>query len=234
MTITATGLTKAAGAAAAVAGAIFIAVQIGHPATGSFTTETTQWVVRSCAKIAMVPLALAGITGIYLHQYRKAGILGLIGYLLFAVGYLAMFSVEVIAGAVLPNLVHSEPGFVNDVVAKANGGTPTGDIGGLPILFGVMGAGFIVGGLVFGVALFRTRVLTRWGAALLAVSCAAAAALAVLPESFNRPVAVPAGLALIALGVSLWRNARDSRQASPGTSAETDPAGSPVAQLAVR
>ena len=31
MTVTTTGLTKAAGAAAAVAGAIFIAVQIKHP-----------------------------------------------------------------------------------------------------------------------------------------------------------------------------------------------------------
>ena len=42
MTVTATGLTKAAGAAAAAAGAIFIAVQIGHPSSGSFTTETSQ------------------------------------------------------------------------------------------------------------------------------------------------------------------------------------------------
>ena len=31
MTVTTTGLTKAAGIAAAVAGAIFIAVQINHP-----------------------------------------------------------------------------------------------------------------------------------------------------------------------------------------------------------
>jgi hypothetical protein len=234
MTITATGLTKAAGAAAVVAGSIFIAIQIGHPSTGSFTTETTQWVVRGCAKIVMVALALAGITGMYLRQYRKAGLLGLIGYLMFAAGYLALFSVEVIAAAVLPNLVHSQPGFVNDVVAAANGGTPNGDIGGLQTLFNFAGGGYILGGLLFGVALFRTRVLARWAAALLAVSTAATAALAVLPESFNRPLAVPEGIALIALGVSLWRNARDSRQASPETSAETGPAVSPVAQPAVR
>jgi hypothetical protein len=233
MTVTATGLTKAAGAAAAAAGAIFIAVQIGHPSTGSFTTETSQWVVRECAKIAMAALALAGITGMYVRQYRTAGLLGLVGYLAFAIGYMAMFSVEVIAATVLPTLVHSEPGFVNDAVASANGGTPAGDIGGLQVLFGIMGAGLIVGGILFGVALFRTRVLTRWGAALLAVSTAGTAALAVLPESFNRPLAVPVGIALIALGVSLWRNPRDSRPASPGTSAETHLAGSPAQQPAV-
>jgi hypothetical protein len=231
MNITATGLIKAAGAAAAVAGAIFIAVQIKHPASDTFTTETTQWVARECAKIVMAVLALAGITGMYLRQYRKAGLLGLVGYLVFATGYLAMLCVEVIAAVVLPNLVHTEPGFVNDVVAAANGGSANGDIGGLQVLFGVMGAGMILGGLIFGIALFRTRVLARWAAAFLAVSAGALAALMLLPESFNRPLAVPVGLALIALGVSLWRNAGDNVLEA---SAQTAPAVSPVLQSAVR
>ena len=231
MSITPTTLTRAAGVAAVGAGLIFIGVQINHPATDTFTTETTQWVARECAKILMAALALAGITGMYLRQYRKAGLLGLVGYLVFAAGYLAMFSVEVIAAVVLPNLVTSEPGFVNDVVVAANGGTANGDIGGLQILFGLMGAGIIVGGVVFGIALFRTRVLARWAAALLAVSTGALAALAVLPESFNRPLAVPVGVALITLGVSLWRSAGDNvREAS----AETGTSLSPVLQPAVR
>jgi hypothetical protein len=230
MNITATGLTKAAGAAAAVAGSIFIAVQIKHPATDTFTTETTQWVARSVAKTVMAALALAGITGMYLRQYRKAGLLGLVGYLTFAAGYLAMLSVEVIAAAVLPNLVDTEPGFVNDVVGAATGAKPHHDIGGLQTLFNLAGAGYIIGGLIFGIALFRTRILARWATVLLAVSTGATAALAVLPESFNRPFAVPEGIALIALGVSLWRNPRDSHQ----TSSETAPAVSPVKQLAVR
>jgi hypothetical protein len=234
MTITATGLTKAAAAAAAVAGSIFIAVQIKHPATDTFTTETTQWVAREIAKTVMVALALAGITGMYLRQYRKAGILGLVGYLVFAAGYLALFSVEVIAAAVLPNLVHTEPGFVNDVVAAANGATTHGDIGGLQTLLSIAGAGYILGGLLFGIALFRTRVLARWAAALLAVSTVATAALAVLPESFNRPLAVPEGIALIGLGVSLWRNPRDSHQPTADASSETAPAVSSVAQLSAR
>jgi hypothetical protein len=55
----------------------------------------------------------------------------------------------------------------------------------------------------------RTGVLARWAAALLAVSTVATAALAVLPEAFNRPFAVPEGIALIGLGVSLWRNHTD-------------------------
>jgi hypothetical protein len=232
MNITATGLTKAAAAAAAVAGSIFIAVQINHPATDTFTTETTEWVARCSAKAVMAALALAGITGIYLRQHRKAGLLGLVGYLVFAAGYLAMFSVEVIAAVVLPNLVDTEPGFVNDVVVAAAGGTPNGDIGALQTLFNLMGAGYILGGLLFGIALFRTGVLARWAAALLAVSTVGTAALAVLPDSFNRPFAVPEGIALIALGVSLWRNPREVPKTSPELSSESAPA--PVEHSAVR
>lgn len=224
MNITATGLTKAAAAAAAVAGSIFVAVQVGHPASDAFTTETSQWVARSCAKLVMAALALAGITGMYLRQYRKAGLLGLVGYLVFAAGYLAMLSVQVIAATVLPNLVDTEPGFVNDVVAAAAGSTPNGDIGGLQTLFNVVGAGYILGGLLFGIALFRARVLARWASALLAVSTVATAALAVLPHAFNRPFAVPEGIALIALGASLWRNPVDGSDVSVATGPVREPA----------
>jgi len=227
MNVTTSALTKAAGAAAAVAGAIFIAVQIGHPSFDSFTTETTQWVARSCAKAVMAALALAGITGMYLHQHRKAGLLGLAGYLIFSAGYLAMFSVEVIAAVVLPNLVDSEPGFVNDVVVASGGGTPHGDIGSLQTLFDVTGAGYMVGGLIFGIALFRTGVVARWAAALLAVSTVGTSLLAVLPEAFDRPMAVPEGIALIGLGISLWRTQHH-------TAATTAPAAPAIRQPAVR
>src|ERR687890_1428742 len=209
MNITASSLTKAAGAAAAVAGSIFIAVQIGHPGMDTYTTETAEWVARCSAKAVMSVLALAGITGMYLRQYRKAGLLGLAGYLLFAVGYLAIFSVETIAVTVLPNLVDTEPGFVDDVVAAAAGNSAEGDLGGLQTLFNVAGAGYIIGGLLLGIALLRTGVLARWAAALLTMSTVATAALAFLPDAYSQPFAVPEGIALIGLGVSLWRNPRD-------------------------
>ncbi len=220
-TITAAGLTKATAVCAAAAGAIFIAVQIGHPGSVTFTTETTPWVARSCAKAVMAALALAGLTGIYLRQRSRAGVLGLIGFLLFAVGYLTMFSVEVIAATVLPGLVHSDPAFVNDVVAAATGGTPAGDIGNLQALFNLSGIGFILGGLLFGITTFRAGVLARWAAALLAVSTVATATLAFLPEAFNRPMAIPTGIALIGLGVSLWKHPRHTSTVAP--QAEVEP-----------
>jgi len=220
MNITTRNLTQAAGLAAAAAGAIFIAVQINHPPMDSFLTDTTEWVVRCTAKAVMAALALAGITGMYLRQVRQTRVLGLVGYLLFAVGYLMLWVTEVMAVAFLPALTHTAPGFANDVVVAAGGGTPTGDIGNLQILFNLTGACYLLGGLVFGIALFRARVLARWAAILLAVSTVATAALAVLPEAFSRPMAVPEGVALIGLGISLWRdqhNAGSAEAVQPAT-----------------
>jgi hypothetical protein len=210
MTVTTTGLTRAAGVSAAAAGLIFIAVQINHPPMDVASVATTEWVVRNSAKVVMGALALVGITGIYLRQVRQVGVLGLVGYLLLGAGYLLMFATEVVSAYVLPGLVQLAPGYVNDILVAAAGGTAVGDIGAMKTVLAVTGVGYMVGGLVFGIALFRARILARWASALLAVGTIATASLALLPESFNRPMAVPVGLALIGLGLSLARN--------PGTS----------------
>ena len=229
MIVTASTLTKAAAVAAVVAGAVFIVVQINHPPMEVASVETTEWVVRSTAKVIMAALALAGIAGMYLRQHRQAGVLGLIGYLLFTVGYLAMFSVEVISATVLPALTGTDPSYVRDVLVAAGGGTPIGDIGAIQTVLNVMGLGFIVGGLLFGIALVRTRILARWAAILLAVGTTATAALAVLPEAFNRPMAVPVGVALIGLGVSLWRDQHRNSVSAVPTPAGSRPIPEPAA-----
>ena len=220
MTITTTRLTRAAGICAPVAGLIFIAVQIKHPPMDVHTVTTTDWFVRSTAKAVMAALAFVGITGMYLRQVRQMGVLGRVGYLVFGASYLLMLSTEVIAAFVLPGLAHSSPGYVNNVVVAAFGGRPTSSIGGMQTLFDVSGLTYMVGGLLFGTALYRARVLARWAAALLAVGTSATVALAVLPQSFNRPFAVPCGVALIGLGISLWR---DQRKTMPEAAFATAP-----------
>ena len=223
MTVTTTGLTKAAGLSAAAAGLIFIAVQINHPAMTVDSVATTDWVVRNSAKVVMAALALVGITGMYLRQVRQMGVIGLIGYVLFGIGYLLMFATEVISSYVLPGLVQIAPGYVNDVVVAAAGGTPDGDIGSMKVVLAVAGAGYMLGGLVFGASLFRAGILARWASALLAVGTIATVSLAFLPEAFNRPMAVPVGLALVGLGVSLFRE-QGSRDVDVDAVAALEPA----------
>ncbi len=208
MNITTNRLTAAAGLCAAAAGAIFIGVQINHPPADVAHIVTTEMAVRETAKALMTVLALAGFTGMFLRHHRRFGVLGLAGYLLLTVGYLAMFAVECIVAYVLPTVAHSNPGYVQDVLDAAVGVSPSGDIGHMHELFLASGIGYSLGGLLFGIALFRAGVLARWASVLLAYGTTSALALSVLPESFNRPVAVPTGVALIGLGVSLWRDQR--------------------------
>jgi hypothetical protein len=204
MSISHTMLVRAAGIAAAAAGLIFIGVQINHPPLDVSTITTTEVTIRSTAKLVMAALALAGITGIYLFQVRQIGMLGLVGYVLLAAFYLVLMPIEFTAAYVLPSLVDTDPNYVNDVLAVAAGGTATGDIGLLQTAFYLAGGLYVAGGVIFGIALIRARVLARWPAALLAAGTAATLALSALPESYNRPFAIPTGVALVGLGISLW------------------------------
>ena len=226
MTITTTTLTKATGLAAVAGGLLFCAVQIGHPLLTVPFTTTTEYTVRETAKILMAVFSLVGITGIYLRQVRQTGVLGLIGYLLLSVGYLTILGAQIIAVFVLPDLAATQPGYVSDALAVAHRGHPVGDVSQFQILNNI-GITYIVGGVLFGVALFRAGILARWAAALMTLGAVATVATIVLPELVQRLFAIPAGVALIGLGYSLWREQR-TQKASPlasPVSSELDPAG---------
>jgi hypothetical protein len=215
MSITPTTLSRAAGVAAVVAGLIFIGVQINHPHSDVTSVTTTEWAVRNSLKVLMAALALAGITGMYLRQVKQIGVLGLLGYLLFGTGYLVIMSTAFVAGYVLPSLADTDPGYVNDVLAAATGGTAKGDIGLLQSVIQVQGIAYLAGSLVFGIALYRARVLARWAAALLAIGGVVTVALSVMPDAFYRFLAFPNGIAMVGLGYSLWRTARTAATTLP-------------------
>jgi hypothetical protein len=229
MTITTTKLARAAGLAAVAGGLLFIAVQLKHPHLDAAFTTTTEWAVRETMKICMAVLSLIGITGIYLRQVKQIGVLGLVGYVVLGLGYLAILSNQVVAVFVLPTLAASQPGYVNDVVGVAVSRAPVGDIGAIQPFIQLGGFAYIVGGVVFGIALFRAGVLARWAAALLAVGGVATVAtvLLPLPESVQRMFAIPVSVALVGLGYSLWREQRPpTAQPLPSpASSRLDPAG---------
>ena len=286
MTVTSSTLFRAAAGAAVLAGLIFIGVQINHPYLDATSITTTDVITRSSLKMLMAALSLVGITGIYLRQVTKIGVLGLLGYVLFAAGYLSIFGTEFVAALVLPSIADTANVYTNNVIAFANNRPATGDIGLMQtaILFtgitgiylrqvtkiGVLGMfGFVLfaagylsifgtefvaalvlpsiagssqaytndviafannrpatgdiglmhteilftavtyigGGFLFAIAMFRANVLARWAAVLLALGTLATIAVGVVPQ-YERLFAIPTGLALVALGYSLWRDQR--------------------------
>jgi hypothetical protein len=208
MAITPTTLTKAAGLAAVGAGLTFIGVQIGHPHLDAESIGTTEMAVRTTAKILMAMLAVVGLTGMYLRQVTRTGVLGLVGYVVISAGYLIIMATTLTAGYALPAIADTNPDYVNDVLTAASGGSAAGDIGLLGTALKVQGVLYLAGGLLFGIALFRARVLARWAAVLLAVAGFASVVLSQMPDAFYRMLAVPNAIAMIGLGYSLWRVAR--------------------------
>lgn len=214
MTLTTTKLTRAAGIAAVVGGLLYVGVQINHPHLDLDLVSSAEWQVRQGMKTLFAALSVAGITGMYLRQVKQTGLLGLIGYLVLASGFLLMFATEVIGLVVIPTIAATSPGYVTDVLAVAvPGGHAVGDLGLFKVLGDLTGIAYLGGGLLFGIALFRAGVLARWASALLMVGAVAPIAVLALPQVNFRLFAIPTGVALVGLGHSLWREQRTADRA---------------------
>jgi hypothetical protein len=224
VSITTNRFTATSGLCAAAAGAIFIGVQINHPPADVAHIVTPEMTIRMTAKVLMCALAVVGFTGMFLRHRGRFARLGRAGYGLLSAGFLAMLASECVVGYYIPTVAHSNPGYAQHVLNAAMGHGPTGGIGHLHELFLASGVGYSLGGLLFGIALLRAGVLARWACVLLAYGTTSALALAALPESFSRPFAVPTGIALIGLGISLWRDQRRQAQTvAPATTWAAQP-----------
>ena len=105
---------------------------------------------------------------------------------------------------------------MDDFLGIPAGVSAQGDVGGLPLLFTAVSGLYLVGGLVFGIAVYRAGILQRGAAALLAAGSVGAVAAAVLPHAVGRYAAVPVGIAMVWLGWSLWSEQRTSAPAVRG------------------
>ena len=214
MTVTTTKLTRAAGLCAVAAGLLYVVVQLIHPDETVEEVTTTVWIVTHWLTLAMGVFALIGISGMYFRQVTETGVLGLIGFLLFGGFFLMVVAQAFVETVVLPAISEEAPGYVNDYLAAVVGRTVRGDVGSFTVVNALTSPLYLLGGFLLGVALYRARILARWAALLLAIGAPAAALVAVLPESLDRLLAFPVGIALAGLGYSLWREAE--RRPSPG------------------
>jgi hypothetical protein len=218
MITNASGLIRWSGFAAVVAGVIFVATQPVHPPDVLSSVSTTQWQVVHIFSTAMCFLALLGITGLYARQMRESGSLGLAGYLVFSLFWFLQAPYVFAEAFILPHLTTVTPDFVLGWLAMA-GGPPGGmDLGALTGVYQALGILYILGGLLFGVATFRARILSRWAAGLLIIAPFVAPTAALLPGELHRIAAVPMGIALAWLGYSLWSERHGfSTSPLPGT-----------------
>jgi hypothetical protein len=171
---------------------------------------TTYWAIIQTLKTAMCIFGLLGVTGLYARQAHAAGWLGLAGYLLFSLFYALTLPFVFAAAFILPLLATEAPTFVAGFLGIVNGNPVETNLGFLPVVYALAGfVGYVLGGLLFGIATFRTGILPRWAGGLLAIAAVAPPLLAgLLTHPLDRILAVPMGIALIWLGAALWAERR--------------------------
>ena len=223
MKITPSKLIRWSGVAAIVAGLIFAAYQPIQPSEVLSSVTTSAWAIITPLKTGMCLLFLLGWTGLYARQVKETGWIGLAGYLLLSLSWALQFAFVFASAFILPLLATTAPRFVDSVLRNASGTVSVVNLGAIPVLYTLVGIGYILGGLLFGIATLRAGILSRWAAGLLVVASALPLAFvlpsvaALIPPNIQHLAAMPLGIAVAWLGYSLLTERREqAMEPSPG------------------
>ena len=203
--VTTPNLIRAAGLSAVVAGTIFAVIQPIHPPDVIASVTTSAFIIITSFKTVMCLFGIFGIAGLYARQVKETGWLGLAGYLLLTIFYAVQMCYAFAEPTLLPLLAPVAPTFVESVMGMASGAGGTMNLGAFAVIYNIIPLLYLLGLLLFGIAIFRAHILSRWAAVLLAASGPLAGIMvALLPHQLERFAAVPMGIALIWLGFSLF------------------------------
>ncbi|HYP41188.1 MAG TPA: hypothetical protein VEX13_12590 [Chloroflexia bacterium] len=209
MKITGSKLIRWAGLPAMLAGIIFAGIQPIHPTDALSSVNTTAWAIITPLKTVMCLFFMLGLTGLYARQVNKAGWLGLAGYLLFGLSWAVNLAYIFAEAFILPPLATAAPKFAQDFIFGVITGRATEtNLGALPTIFQLNGLFYLLGGLLFGIATFRSGILSRWPAGLLAVAALLTPLAALFPHEIQRYAGMPVGIAVAWLGYSLLSERR--------------------------
>jgi hypothetical protein len=152
---------------------------------------------------------LFGIAGLYARQVKETGWLGLVGYILLTIFYAVQMCYSFAETLILPLLTSLAPTFVESTLGMVSGAGSEIHLGAFATVYSLVSALYLLGLLLFGIAIFRAGILSRWAAGLLALSGPLAIIMvSLLPHQFERLAAMPMGIALAWLGYTLWSQRR--------------------------
>jgi hypothetical protein len=205
-------------------GTLFVGIQPIHPPEILSSVTTSTWAIVHYLGVAMCLLNLLGIAGIYGRQVKESGWLGLVGFLLFGLMWALTAAFQFAEGLILPLLATEAPRFAVGFLGITSGSPSEVSLGILPAVYSLTSVLYLVGGVLFGIATLRARILPRWAGGGLAVGTVAPLALSLLlPHEFVRLAAVPVGLALALLGYALWSEQRELEKTSQPVPARARP-----------
>jgi hypothetical protein len=198
------GVLRWAGMALVVAGVLMVVATVLHPSRETTTTIVASEVGLVAAHVLYTLswlLVLLGLPGLYLAQRDAIGRLGLVGFL---TAFLGTYLIAVTGnfGFLAPVLAKQSPAVLDSI----NQYPPVVIINGLAAIL------FMIGYVLFGVAMIRTGALPRWSGVLVAVGATAhllGFGIAQLVTTAAWPIAilgsVSLGAGLAWPGCRLWR-----------------------------
>ena len=209
MKITTSKLIHWAGLSALLGGICYVLVGLFHPANIPSSVTTNTWAVVHVLACAMCFFGLLGMSGLYAKQAEKSGWLGLIGFVMISLWLVLIMGFSFVEAFILPALATAVPKLAESWMGMLNSSASPINLGVLPTLWTLSGPLYMFGGLLFGIATFRARILPRWAGVLFALGCFLAPVAAVLPLETQPKMAIPVGLALAWLGYGLWSARRE-------------------------
>lgn len=136
-------------------------------------------------------LLLFTLVGLYLGQYHRIRVLGLVGFVVNFLGLAGLFAIEFLSHAVLPYLDEGTRGSL--LAGPARG------------YFLTVATMFLLGVLLFGSALWRSRAYPMWAVALYMIGFAPAALRGLVPDLVYLAGLVLGGIGTLGLSLTLWR-----------------------------
>ncbi|MBI3241517.1 MAG: hypothetical protein HYZ49_04400 [Chloroflexi bacterium] len=151
-------LSRWSGLALIIGGLILGIATVIHPddANDPGAVTTSYWTMLHIVLLIGNVIAIPGLLGLYVHVAKRAGWLGLIGFLLNWLGILLFLPLFFFEAFVLPPIAADQAG-----VALLD---PAGPLfsGALGVYFLAFAIIFAVGQVLFGAALSRASVPNRW------------------------------------------------------------------------
>jgi len=198
-----TKLIRWSGLAAVLAGVLYALGALLHPVGETLASvNSPSWIPSHLVYWVSAMLMVFSLVGLYARQAAKAGWLGLVGFLLALAGTAFAGSIFFMASTVLPLVAAGSPSVFGQVMP--------------PPAFAVvvLGVGFVLGYLLFGVATIRAGVFPRWSGSLLIIGVLlfTISEMSLLDPAISHLVVtlgdVLFGIGLAWMGYALWSEER--------------------------
>lgn len=187
-------LIRWSGMASILAGVLYTVGTLIHPAGEDVAAiASSTWVPAHALSAAAALFMLLGLVGLYARQVEKTGWLGLLGFVLAFIGSAILGSEQFQAATLMPIIASKAPTLIEESSTSSSA-----------LIFGlVLLLSFVLGFLLFGIAVMRAGVLPRWSGLVLIIGLLLSFGGAI-SQVIGIIAAVVFGAGLAWMGYALW------------------------------